>query len=387
MRTELFCAVLLVWCAGPVLAHSDASAFAAGAGQGPAGAAAASGEMAGEVVNEIRADSDLIRVAAVEARTVVESRAGIGRVIAPAAAVHDVNAFISGQVKEIYVRPGSHVRAGDPVALIESPEFVLVQKAFVALLGNEERLDILSGEGRLPNFMKDARENLRWWGLSDEDIEQLEKTGETLEGIVVDAAIDGVISEVLVQPGELLSAGDRTMAQFVVMGRAIARIIADDRPLWVEGLLFPDDLAGVRPGDVRVRLRLPDGKTAEYPVHDLSPALDDLRQLGRVFVKLEERDGLYPGQPLDIEVLLPRAEEAWAPRAALMGQGLDTVVFVQTEPGTYVRRMVEPGPAVGDWVPVAGLQPGTAVVTHGKMALEGAYRLMRAGIHADDHHH
>lgn len=379
MRTELLCAALLALCAGPAFGHSDASAFAGGTEHDHAQADAAPGE--------IRADSDLIRVAAVEERTVVESRAGIGRVIAPAAAVHDVNAFISGQVKEIYVRPGSRVRTGDPVALIDSPEFVLTQKAFVALLGNEEKLDILSGEGRLGNYLEDARENLRWWGLSDEEIGRLEKTGKALDGITVRSAVDGVVSEVLVQPGELLSAGDRTMAQFVVMGRAVARVVADDRSLWAEGLLFPDDLAGVRAGDVRVRLQLPDGTTAEYPAQDLSPALDGARQLGRVLVKLEERDGLYPGQPLRLEVLLPRPETAWAPRAALMGQGLETVVFVQTAPGSYVRQVVEPGPAVGDWVPVAGLKPGTAVVTHGKMALEGAYRLTRSGAPADDHHH
>lgn len=379
MRTELLCAALLALCAGPAFAHSDASAFAGGAGQAGAEADAAPGE--------VRADSDLIRVAAVEERAVVESRAGVGRVIAPAAAVHDVNAFISGQVKEIYVRPGSRVRVGDPVALIDSPEFVLTQKGFVALLGNEEKLDILSGEGRLGNYLDDARENLRWWGLSNEEIEQLEKTGKALEGITVRAAVDGVVTEVLVQPGELLSAGDRNMAQFVVMGRAVARVVADDRSLWAEGLLFPDDLAGVRAGDVRVRLQLPDGTTAEYPAQDLSPALDGARQLGRVLVKLEERDGLYLGQPVRIEVLLPRPEKAWAPRAALMGQGLETVVFVQTEPGSYVRQKIEPGPAVGDWVPVAELKPGTAVVTHGKMALEGAYRLTRSGAQADDHHH
>lgn len=379
MRTELLCAALLVLCAAPAFGHSDASAFAGGAGHDHADAQTAP--------DEIRADSDLIRVAAVEQRTVIESRAGIGRVIAPAAAVHDVNAFISGQVKEIYVRSGSRIRTGDPVALIDSPEFVLTQKAFVALLGNEQKLEILSGEGRLPDYMKDARENLRWWGLSDGEIDRLEKTGEPLEGITVRSAIDGIVSEVLVQPGELLSAGDRTMAQFVVMGRAIARVIADNQPLWIEGLLFPGELAGVRAADVRVRVRLADGGTAEYPVEDLSPALDGTRLLGRVLVKLERRDGLYPGQPLRIELLLPRPEQTWIPRAALMGQGLQTAVFVQIEPGRYVRRAVEPGGAVGDWVPVAGLKPGSTVVTHGKMALEGAYRLARSGAPADDHHH
>jgi biotin carboxyl carrier protein len=355
MRIELACAVLLTLCVGTACAHSDASAFAGDTGRDHDGVEASA------TTNVVQVDSDLIEVARVEQRRVVETRAGIGRVIAPAGIVHDVNAFISGQLKRLYVRAGSRVRAGDPVALIDSPEFVLTQKAFVALLGNTEKLEILGGEGRLPNYMKDARENLRWWGLGDADIAELEATGTPLEGITVRAPVDGVISEVLAQPGDLLSAGDRTMAQFVVMGRAIARVIADERPLWAEGLLYPDDLAGV--------------------------ALEQTRQLARLLVKLERRDDLYPGQPLHLELLLKRPEQTWAPRAALMGQGPGAVVFVQTRPGTYVRTAVDAGVAVGDWVPVAGLASGTVVVTAGKLALEGAYRLMRSGAPVDDHHH
>lgn len=381
MRIELACAVLLILCAGTAFAHSDASAFAGDTGRDHDDVAAPATR------DVVQADIDLIEVARVEQRRVVETRAGIGRVIAPAGIVHDVNAFISGQLKRLYVRAGSRVRAGDPVALIDSPEFVLTQKAFVALLGNTEKLEILSGEGRLPDYMKDARENLRWWGLSDADIARLETTGTPLEGITVHSPVDGVVSEVLAQPGDLLSAGDRTMAQFVVMGRAIARVIADERPLWVEGLLYPDDLAGVRAGDARVRVRLPGGRSAEYPVEALSPALEQTRQLARVLVKLERRDDLYPGQPLHLELLLKRPEQTWVPRAALMGQGLGAVVFVQTRPGTYVRTAVEPGVAVGGWVPVPGLAAGTVVVTDGKMALEGAYRLTRSGASLDDHHH
>lgn len=379
MRIEALIFAVALTLPGLVQAHSDATGFAEQGEHAHGDEPAATGA--------IEVDSSLIRVADVERRELQDRRAGIGTVVTPANSTHDINSFISGQVIEIHVRPGSRVSEGDPIALIQSPEFVLTQKAYVALLGNDEKLAILEGEGRLGNYMEDARENLRWWGLTEEEIFALEQTGSPLEGITVRAPSDGLITEILVQPGELLNAGDRNMANFVVMGQALARIVPDARSLWLETLIFPDAAAGVRPGDARLQVQLPDGSLIEEAVEAVSPSLDPQRQLVRLMTRLETRTGLFPGQPLQVELLVPRWEETWLPRAALMRQGFESVVFVELEPGRYERRSVEPGPAVGDWVPVDGLEAGTRVVTHGKMALEGAYRLQRAGVPTDDHHH
>ncbi|RRQ21687.1 efflux RND transporter periplasmic adaptor subunit [Thiohalobacter thiocyanaticus] len=379
MRIEALMFAVAMALAGVAQAHSDATGFAGKDEHDHDGEAAVPGA--------IEVDSGLIRVAEVEQRELRDRRAGIGTVVTPANSTHDVNSFISGQVIEIHVRPGNRVNQGDPIALIQSPEFVLTQKAYVALLSNDEKRAILEGEGRLGNYMEDARENLRWWGLTEEEILGLEQTGIPLEGITVRAPSDGLITEVLVRPGELLNAGDRNMANFVVMGQAIARIVPDSRSLWLETLIFPDAAAGVRPGDARLQVQLPDGSVIEQAVEAVSPSLDPQRRLVRLMTKLDARAGLYPGHPLQVELLVPRWEEAWLPRSALMRQGFETVVFIEIEPGRYERRSVEPGAAAGDWIPVDGLQAGTRVVTHGKMALEGAYRLQRADVSTDDHHH
>lgn len=383
MRIEGLLFILMALFVASVHAHSDATGFADQGGHVHADEVGKA-----EEPGMIEVDSALIRTAAVERRDVTEHRSGIGTVVAEVGATHDVNSFISGQVREVFVRPGSRVRKGDPIALIESPEFVLIQRSYTALLANEQKLEILEGEGRIGNYLEDARENLRWWGLTDSDIERLEETGETLDGISVRAQLDGVISEVLMQPGDLLNAGDRKMAQFVVIGQVIARVIPDEKPLWIESLMFPNDVAGVRAKDASMRVHLPSGESEDYPVESVSPYLDPARQLVRVMVRLNEREDLVIGQPLRLELLLDRWEEVWLPRAALMRQGFETLVFVEQEPGRFARRQVEAAGVVGDWVAVTGLEDGARVVTHGKMALEGAYRLQRTGDSADeDHHH
>ena len=398
IERHLLGALLLV-CSASAGAHGNAGAFSGGADHhddesvsepvktdnAPAQPAKAT---EADDPATVHSESRLIVLAQAVSRAVIERRSGVGRVTAGAGAVHDVNAFISGQVHELLVRPGIHVERGDPVATVQSPEFIRTQKAYLALLDNEQKQEILRDEGRLPNYMRDARENLHWWGMNDQEIKRLEQRGEAVQAITVRSPVAGVVTEVLAQPGDLVNAGDRAMAQFVVMGRVVARVIADEQPLWLEGFLFPSQLAGVRPASARVAIRLPDGSTLQRPLHSVSPAVDE-RQLGRIMVELGSEADLYPGQPVNFELLIEHGESVWIPRGALMGQGLESVVFVQREPGTYARRTVEPGAAVGDWVQIAGLAPGTEVVVQGKMALEGAYRLsaIRSVAQHDDHHH
>lgn len=166
--------------------------------------------------------------------------AAIGRVIASPGGLVDINAAISGQVAEVFVLPGSMVKEGDPIATVTSPDFIFTQRSYLELLANDERLEILRGEGNLPNYLAGARDNLRWWGMSEAQIDALVESGKLVERLNLVAPHDGVITEVLVQPGDMIDAGDRTMQNFIVLGRAVARLQRSDTPLMLEVTAFPD---------------------------------------------------------------------------------------------------------------------------------------------------
>src|SRR5690606_37771313 len=136
--------------------------------------------------------------------------------------------------------PGSMVKEGDPIATVTSPDFIFTQRSYLELLANDERLEILRGEGNLPNYLAGARDNLRWWGMSEAQIDALVESGKLVERLNLVAPRDGVITEVLVQPGDMIDAGDRTMQNFIVLGRAVARLQRSDTPLMLEVTAFPD---------------------------------------------------------------------------------------------------------------------------------------------------
>ncbi|WP_296754206.1 efflux RND transporter periplasmic adaptor subunit [Thiobacillus sp.] len=373
--------------------HSDPSMFGQAA---PAATAAPAPAAVSEVTlppNTMGREQSLFGLAAVQSGPQASAIKTYGLVVPNSQAMVDVNIAVSGQVAEVYVRVGDSVRKGQPIASVFNPEFITTQKGYLEFLKNEAKLQVLREEGRLPNYLKDAKENLRWWGMSDTQVADLIEHGKVVEHIMLDAPGDGFITELFVQPGSLVNAGDKTMKQFVVVGRAVARMVAANASLWVEGYIYPDQRALLRPG-LPVRIGLPDGRQLERPIAQVLPVVDPVTQRARFLVDLGRTPaGMAVGQTVNISLQLGSRSGTWVPRQAVLGQGVSPAVYVQAAPGRYLRKPVVVLDETAGLLQVQGVAAGEKVVVAGKMMLEGLYRITagagaNTGGHShDDHHH
>jgi multidrug efflux pump subunit AcrA (membrane-fusion protein) len=310
-----------------------------------------------------------------------------GQVAPYAKAVLDINAYVSGQIRQVFVRAGDVVRKGQPVVSIFNPEFITTQKGHLQFLKNEERLQVLREEGRLPDYMKDARENLRWWGMTEAQIKDLVDKGKVVEEILLPAPADGIITDVFTQPGTLINAGDKTMKSFVVMGRSVARMVAAQGPYLIEGFLYLDQQTAVRPG-TQVDIQLPSGKILRRAISQVVPAIDSRVQRARFLVPLGQAPELSMGQAVDITLHLPAAYGVWVPRNAVMGQMFSPVVYIKRGAKQFLRQPVNVLSESADELMVSGIPPNATVVIEGKMILEGLYRMTANPMaQAGGHHH
>lgn len=312
-----------------------------------------------------------------------------GRVVPNFKAIVDVNIYVTGEIHDVYVRPSDVVRQGDPIVSIYSPEFVSTQRSYLALLENKEQLDILRGEGRLSDYMKDAKENLSWWGMSPQQIQALESRGEIAQAIQLPAPASGVITEVSVRPGSLVNAGDKTMKTFVVTGRSVARMVVDSLPYRIEGYVYADQQPLLmRNAPVRIELR--GGQVIERKISVVRQDLDPANQQARFLVELGQKiPGLLLGETVTLAVQIGNGTGIWIPRDAVLSPHLAPVVYVRKSAQVYERRPVTVLATTDNNVQVSNLQPGELAVTAGKMLLEGTYRMAgRAQESGDgDHHH
>jgi multidrug efflux pump subunit AcrA (membrane-fusion protein) len=309
-----------------------------------------------------------------------------GVVVPDARSIQDVNAYVTGEVREVFVRVGDRVKSGTPIVSIDSPEFVTTQRSYLALLANEEQKQVLHGEGRLANYTKDARENLKWWGMSEAQVGALEREHKLTEKIVLKADREGVISQVLVEPGALINAGDRSLKAFVVTGKAVARILTTRDPLRIEGYVYPDQLPLLHAGTA-LKVQGPDGKVLARTISEVLPDIDPATQRGRFRADLGPASPFAPGTALRLSVQLARAGGTWIPREAVLSQRLAPVVYVRTAPQRYERRRISVLAETVVELQVSGVQASEAVVTAGKNLLEGAFRMGQAPALADVHRH
>jgi hypothetical protein len=178
--------------------------------------------------------------------------------------------------------------------------------------------------------------------------------------------------------------------------------VSESAPYWVEGYIYPDQLARLRPG-MPVSIRLPNGSKLERPITQIMPLVDGITQRARFLVDLGRRlPGLAAGQNVELSIRIGAGSASnpgggtWAPRNAVLSRDANPVVYSQIGPGRYLRKPVRVKAEAGEWLRVEGVRDGEKLVVAGKMMLEGLYRISAGSgastgagghDHGDDHHH
>ena len=275
----------------------------------------------------------------------------------------------AGVVTRLAVDEGTTVRRGEPLAIVQSREWLAAQAALASARGEamaasaQARRDRqLLAEGIIPA----ARD------------EQARARAEAAAGTLRQA--EGALAELRPvrggMPGEyaLLAPIDgRVLRRDVQPGQSVAALdpaftVARPGPLDVRFTAPVRYRATLTPG---LAVGLPDGATAHVVAvaADTDPASQSLR----VRAQVAEDAGLLPGQQFAVTLQLPAPEGSLAvPAAALLPAGAGHVLY-RLE-GRRVRKVDVQALLGGDGrisvVQAAGLAPGQRVVTRGTAMLK-----------------
>jgi len=284
--------------------------------------------------------------------------------------IHQVSARLAGRVDRIDAVEGSAVRAGQPIALLYSPEFISAQNEFLLARG---AVRTLSG-GATSELLADARatlegarNKLRVLGSSDADVTELERSGQAQQHLVIRAAINGRLIKRNVDPGGYLDVGGS-------LGT-----IADLSSLWFLGNVFDADLPRVREGQtVQIKVNgVALGESLTGRVSFVSPSVDPATHSVAVRVQLANPGGLLKPEMFGrAELMLGERRLPVVPRAAVVQDGAESFVVVQrggtSDKPAYVRVPVETMPAnePGLLAIVRGVSANEPVVVEGSVLVE-----------------
>jgi len=329
-----------------------------------------------EVIREAR-----VRTEPARRRALAASAELSGQIVPNPEAIAMIGARASGRIAKVLVRESDHVRAGQVIAILSSPEIARLRGQYSAAQARA-----LSARGNATRLRELFKERL---GAEQEAISaEAEATAAEAERDALSRSLRGLgasasgyadsSSVPLVPPiaGSVVQL-DAALGQMVEPSHTVATV-ADLSRVWFEAQVFEKDLARVEEGaPAEVRLNGYPERIFTAHVARLSGQVD--RQARTVTARLllddagnKLRLGLYG--TARVSVRSPDAREELAvPISAVTDLGDARAVFVRHPDGDFEVHDVRLGPSVGGFVPVlAGLKEGEEVVVSGVHTLKSA---------------
>lgn len=297
-----------------------------------------------------------------------------------------VLAPISGPVSRLVVALGDKVKAGDPLALVASPDYagavsgyrkaVVTENNLRRIADLDEKLfkadalarrDLEQAQTDAANASADresALQQLRAIGVPEEtirDIQERKPTGR-ISG-VIRAPLNGTVVERLITPGQLLQAG--TTSCFTV---------ADLSRVWVMADLFESQLPDVQAGDTAEIMTPASPTPLPGTVENISAILDPTTRAIAVRIGADNPGELLKKQ-MFVQVRIRSQRETTGilvPAAAVLrdDENLPFVYVVQPD-GRFARRRITLGSSVGNRLEVLnGLTSGDRIVADGALYVQ-----------------
>jgi Cu(I)/Ag(I) efflux system membrane fusion protein len=338
-----------------------------------------------------------------------------------------ITAWVPGRIDDLLVDyTGVTVRKGDHMVELYSPELLSAQEELLqAIRGMTElsRSNVESLRRSAAGTVDAARDKLRLWGLSSEQIADIERSGKTSEQVTIFSPASGVVIHRNAQEGMYVDTGTRIFT------------VADLDAVWVQLDAYESDLQWLRYGQtVNFTTEAYPGERFRGVVSFIDPVLNPQTRTVNVRVNVDNKDGrLKPEMFVRAEVfaqfashgrifdesligkwvspmhpeiikdepgqcdicgmdLVPAESLGYAsagkshggaplviPATAALLTGTRAVVYVEqpeADRPTYVGREVVLGPRAGDsYVVESGLSEGDLVVVSGNFKIDSALQI------------
>tara|TARA_R110002072_G_scaffold13418_7_gene56182 strand:+ start:7845 stop:9419 length:1575 start_codon:yes stop_codon:yes gene_type:complete len=368
-----------------------------------------------------------IETVSVERRFPFASLRLVGKVNYDETKIAHITSWIPGRIDELFVDyTGVSVKKGDHMLELYSPDLYSAQEELlqaIRSMRDMSKSNIGSLQASAEGTVQAARDKLRLWGLTTDQIKLIEKTGESKEQVTIYAPASGVVIDKNAQTGMYVETGSRMFT------------IADLSSVWVQLDAYESDLQWLRYGQqVDFSTEAFPGETFKGRVAFIDPVLNTKTRTAKVRVNVDNSDQrLKPEMfvratvsarlaiagkvadeelaskwvsPMHPEILRDKPGKCplcgmdlvtteslgfiqvnaldiqaplVIPATAALLTGKRAVVYVEVSDAdrpTYVGREVVLGPRAGeDYVVESGLDEGDRVVVSGNFKIDSALQI------------
>lgn len=235
-----------------------------------------------------------------------------------------VHTRVEGWIEALNVRAvGDPVRKGD-----------VLFEMFSQAIGSSSSDLVRAVEAGDARILSAARGNLRSLGMSADQIERIEASGEIARNIEVRAPQDGVVTALEAAEGMFLQPGVQAVS------------LTDLSAVWLVVDVFERDIARLT-GDMRAVARFEhlSGRNFEGQVDYVYPALDATTRTLPVRLRFDNTEGLLRPNMFGNVTLIPNETRMalTVPTEAIIRTGAAERVILKTGEGTFLPRLITTG--------------------------------------------
>lgn len=273
------------------------------------------------------------------------------------------SAYFDGRIEKLNINfEGEEVRKGQKLATIYSPQLVSAQQELLTAAG------LRSSQPQLYNAV---RNKLKFWKLSDAQIDQIESSGQVAEKFPVFANVSGVVSSIMVEEGDYVKTGSPLVK------------VANLNSVWAIFDAYENQLSLLKKGQsITVATNAYPNETFNATISFVDPLLNNATRTVEVRADLDNKKGLLkPGMFVHGDISVAGTKDVgmlMVPESAVLWTGKRSVVYVKPNPNESVfeLREVELGNLMdGSYQVHSGLNSGEEVVAKGAFTVDAAAQL------------
>ena len=271
---------------------------------------------------------------------------------------------VNGRIENLYVTfTGESVKEGQLIAKIYSPDLLTAQ---------QELLEAAKLQDLQPLLLDAAKEKLRLWKVSEEQINKILQSGSVSPYVNIHANTSGVVIAKNVNQGEYINQG------------SVLYIISNLSKLWAIFDAYETDLPFLKVGDqLEYTLQSIPGKVYKGRIAFINPMIDASSRTAKIRVEADNRDrNLKPEMYATAKITAPLkgySKEMVIPKSAVLWTGKRSIVYVKqpnTSTPAFRLREIILGPSLGDqYVIMSGLENGEEIVTNGAFTVDASAQL------------
>jgi membrane fusion protein, copper/silver efflux system len=271
-----------------------------------------------------------------------------------------------GYVEDLFVNKiGQHVKQGEPLFRVYSPQIQQAQTDLIVALRAEGRKGPDADRA-----LEGAMQRLSNLGVPQSRIDQIRNTQTNPRTLDWPAPADGDVVEKMIINGQRVAAGDELYR------------LADHSRVWLIADVAEADIAAVKLGmNAAVTLRAVPVQPIESKVTFIYPVLKPETRTVSIRIELPNPDGLLkPGMYADVVFDVSDGPAVIAvPDSAVIDSGTRQVVLVAKSEGRFEPRAVKLGRRGAGFVEVLeGLSPGEDVVSSATFLIDAESNLRAA---------